>query len=194
MAFDNSAYCSENCRAHFSKRNIPFTEDAMISLLERAENKWDVLEAIIALREIGTEKAIPALKRAIYFPMSDVKCTSMLTIAKIAGAIETTFFASALEDKKYPEKGYALWALQEVGDVRGLDAVITFLTAALKRAPKANPSGCFFRSVKFGLLYISRFNNSDVRVKAVLLPWKKFLLVFRESERKQLLTAIPEFR
>ena len=193
MPFENSPYISEKCRAHFIKRKFFFTEDAMISVLESGENKWDVLEAVIALREIGTQKSITALKRSIYFPMSDVRCSSMLTIAKIAGSSETVFYASTLEEKNYSEKGYALWALQEVGDERGLAAASAFLSTALKRAPKANPSGSFFRSVESGLLYVAKFASRDERLTELLLQWKEFLPEFRDNERKRLLSAIPEF-
>jgi hypothetical protein len=55
--------------------------------------------------------------------MQDVKATSILTIAHIAGARETPFYAQALLDPGYPLKDYAMWAAEEPADERAVDAV-----------------------------------------------------------------------
>jgi len=93
----------------------------------------EVYWAVLALRRYGTKKSIPVLKKLLYFPKQDVKACSILTIAQIAKETETEFYAEALSDPKYSEKGYALWAIFAVADNRAERAVTAYLKKNLSK-------------------------------------------------------------
>lgn len=84
---------------HFRKRRTPLTEDAIIEAIRTPRSKYDVYWGVLALRDVGTARAVPVLKGLLHYPMQDVKDCSLLTIAHIAGASETDFYLSALTEK-----------------------------------------------------------------------------------------------
>jgi hypothetical protein len=84
---------------HFRKRRTPLTEDAILEAIKTPRSKYDVYWGVLALRDVGTARAVPVLKGLLHYPMQDVKDCSLLTIAHIAGASETDFYLSALTEK-----------------------------------------------------------------------------------------------
>ena len=154
-------------RAYFKSKKIEYSEDALIDVINHSTRRYDLYWASIALREIGTLKCIEPMKKLIFHPMQDIKCTSILTIAMIAGSDETLFYASALLDPKYREKGYALWALLEAGNVLGIDAVIQHLHKILARHKNKDIHDDELPSVVF----LSRFADSHMEAKQAVDSW-----------------------
>lgn len=154
-------------RKYFKSRKIEYSEDALIHVLNNSKRRYDIYWATIALREIGTLKCIEPLKKLSSYPMQDVKCTSILTIAIIAGSGETSFYASALLDPKYKEKGYALWALLECGNALGVAAVIDHLNKTLKRHKKVDIHDDELPSIVF----LSRFASSNKDAGQAVGSW-----------------------
>jgi HEAT repeat protein len=174
MPFPNSSDRLESCRASLAKRGIPFTEDALIETLKRQDNPWSVFYAVVALRDLGTLRAVEPLKRALKFPKQDVQCASILTIAHLAGPAETPFYISALEDKAYRPKLWALWALEDAGDARGIPAVSAYLARRISQAKTAKPNGSFFPTISYGLAYLGRFVGEHPGLRAEFAPWVQF--------------------
>ncbi|MBI5772074.1 MAG: hypothetical protein HZA93_30150 [Verrucomicrobia bacterium] len=185
MPFPNLPDQIESCRVSLAKQGIPFTEDALIETLERRDNPWSVFYAVIALRSLGTLRAIKPLKLVLKFPKQDVQCASILTIAHLAGATETPFFVSALGDAGYRPKLYALWALQDAGDERGIDAVVAFLATRISKAKTAKPNGSFFATVYHGLAYLGRFVGVRPDLREQNIPWVQFLESMHELDRSK---------
>lgn len=113
---------------HFTRKKLKWEEDYFLRMLS-SDKRHDVYFAVIALRDCGTERSIAPLKSLLHHPMQDVKATSILTIAHIAGARETEFYAQALLDPAYPLKDYAMWALEDSADERAVDAVLQYFKA-----------------------------------------------------------------
>lgn len=181
-------------RKHFKSRKIEYSEDALIHVLNTSDRRYDVYWATLALREIGTLKCIEPLKKLIFHSMQDVKCTSILTIAMIAGSDETPFYASALLDPKYKEKGYALWALLECGNSLGVAAVIAHLNKVLMRHKKKDIHDDELPSVVF----LSRFASSNPEAKQAIDSWFRvrtplpaYLIDSLTSNSDYLRTMIP---
>lgn len=119
-------------------RDLAWTEDYLLGLIGDARSRMDVYWSVIGLRHCGTSRSLPALKALSSHPAQDVKATAILTIAQIAGALETPYYAERLVDPHYRAKDYALWAIGVVGDERALEAVRAYVQRnkrTLSRAP-----------------------------------------------------------
>src|SRR5262249_12239858 len=141
MAFPLSDYTRQAIEHHFRRKNLQWSEPYFLDVLANSTQKHDVYWAVIALRDCGTSAAIPALKAKLTYPMKDVKCVSMLTIAHIAGAAETECYTESLLDAAYPEKGYAMWAVNDAADDRAVEGVLAYFTknrSRLRRGELSN--------------------------------------------------------
>src|SRR5215470_8461284 len=103
---------------HFRKRAFVWSEDYFFSILNAPRSKYDVYWSAIGLRRVGTERSVPVLLRFLTYPMQDVKCVSILTIAHIGRASVTPLLADALLNPEYREKVYAMWAILDAADER----------------------------------------------------------------------------
>jgi HEAT repeat protein len=88
--------------SHFERRQFRWDEDYFLAVLEHPRSKHDVYWAAIALRKVGTEKSIEPLRALLTFPMQDVKCVAILTIAHVARERATPILSQALLDRKRP--------------------------------------------------------------------------------------------
>jgi hypothetical protein len=131
--FPNSEATRRFIADHFRKRRTPLTEDAILGAITARRSKHDVYWGVLALRDFGTTRSIPALKELLHYPMQDVKDCSLLTIAHIAGASETPFYLEALEHKG-SRKAYPMWAIQVAADQRAVPVVNDLVSAALRKA------------------------------------------------------------
>lgn len=114
---------------HYFRKRIGFewNEEFFLGAISSARSKYDVYWSVIALRKVGTSRAIPYLKELILYPMSDVKSCAVLTISQIAKATETEFYAGTLLNPKYREKSFAMWAIEDAADERAIPAVVEYL-------------------------------------------------------------------
>lgn len=99
---------NEAAADHFKSRKIPYDESNLIEVLQSSQDKFDLLWATIALRELGTTRAISALKSIVKFKSLDVQGNAALTIAFLADGGENGFLASLLASKDYRAKFYAM--------------------------------------------------------------------------------------
>jgi len=114
-------------------KDLVWSEAFLLDLIEAQASKMDVYWAVIGLRHCGSKRSVAALKRLATYPVQDVKATAMLTIAQLAGAVETPYYADCLSEPSYKAKDYALWAIGEVGDGRALEAVHAYVKRSKKR-------------------------------------------------------------
>jgi len=91
-----------------------WSEDFFLSILDEPRSKYDVYWSVLGLRKVGSIRSIPILVTFLTYPMQDVKCVAILTIAHIGGASVTPLFADALLSPNYREKTYAMWAILDV--------------------------------------------------------------------------------
>lgn len=100
------------------------SEQELLRAIKENKTKLLVYYAVLGLRKVGTEKSVDILKRLISYPFEDVKTTSVLAIAAIAGGKETDFLTSLIDSKEYHVKSYPLAALWEVGDSRAIGSML----------------------------------------------------------------------
>ena len=108
-------------------KDLAWSEDCLLRLIIDRKSKMDVYWSALGLRNCGTSRSIQALKDLATHPVQDIKAVAMLTIAQVAGASESEYYAHCLVDPKYRAKGYALWAIGACGDGRALDAVHSYI-------------------------------------------------------------------
>lgn len=142
---------------HFKSRKIPYDESNLIEVLQSSQDKFDLLWAAVALRELGTTRAIPALKCAVKFKSLDVQGNAILTIAFLAGGGENGFLASLLSCKEYRAKFYAM-----TGILYKEDAAHSALPFVLEYSAKVSKGGkALAKTPCEGLdwLYLARYGT-----------------------------------
>jgi len=98
-------------------------EETLIRVVDEAKDLHAVWCATILLRTCGTERCIPCLKRAMYYPKTDVKITSLHTISMIAGDSEADLYLAALGDTKFPDKFTAVQCIVQHCGERGIEPI-----------------------------------------------------------------------
>ena len=126
MPFPLESYIRQPIEHHFRRKKLVWSEEFFVNVLNTSDKKYDIYWAVLALRDCGTTGCISALKEKLTYPMQDVKCTTILTIAHIAGAEETDFYAEMLSSPDYREKSYAMWAIKDAADHRAIKPVLAY--------------------------------------------------------------------
>ena len=127
---------NEAAADHFKSRKIIYDESNLIEVLQSSQDKFDLLWAAVALRELGTVRAIPALKCAVKFKSLDVQGNAALTTAFLANGVENGFLASLLVSKEYRAKFYAM-----TGILYKEDAAHSALPFVLEYSARATKGG-----------------------------------------------------
>ena len=187
--FPNSDHAKRVVEDHFVKRRIPLTEDAILGVLQSPRSKWDVYWSVIALRDFGTARSVPVLKKLIHYPMQDVKDCALLTIAHIAGASETPFFLRVLAEKG-SQKAYPMWAIEAVADERALSPVIDFVNTALRKIRRKRSDQSDAPYV-MGLKYLARLGLERTECQLTVDLLRKVWVNVPERHRAQLRGALP---
>ena len=135
---------NEAAADHFKSRKIPYDESNLIEVLQSSQDKFDLLWATIALRELGTVRAIPALKCAAKFKSLDVQGNAALTTAFLADGVENGFLASLLSCKEYRAKFYAMTGIlyKEDGAHSALPFVLEYSARATKGGKALSKTPC----------------------------------------------------
>ena len=182
--FPNSEGTRRFIADHFRKRKIPVLEEAILELLRAPRTREDVYWSVLALRDVGTRRCVPALKALVNYPMQDVKDCTLLTLAHLVGAAETEFYVEVLQTKG-TRKGYPLWAIEVAADHRAMPAVLAYVTAALK---KKDPGDDYLQ----GIRYLLRIAPEVEKVLGLLLAaWPRLPEGHREALRKALPERVP---
>ena len=135
---------NETAADHFKSRKTPYDESNLIEVLQSSQDKFDLLWATVALRELGTVRAIPALKCAAKFKSLDVQGNAALTTAFLADGVENGFLASLLSCKEYRAKFYAMTGIlyKEDGAHSALPFVLEYSARATKGGKALSKTPC----------------------------------------------------
>ena len=188
--FPNSDVTRRFIADHFRKRRTPLSEDAILEAIKAPRSKFDVYWGVLALRDVGTSRAVPLLKTLLHYPMQDVKDCAVLTIAHIAGASETDFYLSALTEKG-SRKIYPMWAIDVAADARALPVVIEFVDTVLKKAARskgADPGDAYLS----GLKYLTRMGLDRPECSTTVALLERAWPNLPEGHRTVLRAALPD--
>ena len=146
---------NEAAANHFKSRKIPYDESNLIEVLQSSQDKFDLLWATIALRELGTVRAIPALKCAAKFKSLDVQGNAALTTAFLADGVENGFLASLLVSKEYRAKFYAMTGILYKED--GAHSALPFVLEYSAKASKGGKALAKTPCEGLDWLYLARY-------------------------------------
>jgi hypothetical protein len=191
MPFPMDESLKDTIRHHFRRKKLVWDEDYFISVLQHSDSKYDVYWATIALRDCGTEKCLPWLREKLYYPMQDVKCTSILTIAHIAREKETLLYAQCLRDPKYHEKTYAIWAISDAADHRAIDAVLEYFR---KNRSKIKRGKLYNGTVVDGIEYLYQYIGTSQEIEDFLEFVRQNWTGIAQGERAELIKRVPYFK
>jgi hypothetical protein len=91
--------------SYFRKLGVKYEADALIDLLRREKPKSAMPAACHSLADLNARHAVPVLKTLADYPVQDMKATSVLAVARLAGSEETPWLVECLS-RKGTLKGY----------------------------------------------------------------------------------------
>ena len=156
--------------SYFRKLGVKYEADALIDLLKREKPKSAMPVACHSLADLNAKHAVPVLKTLADYPVQDVKATSVLAVARLAGSDETPWLVECLS-RKGTLKGYVLWALAAVGDPAAYGAVRTWFEKHLRKLER-NPTGDSPGNVKFAVAYLEQMTEHHPEVMGLLERFK----------------------
>ena len=152
--------------AYFRKLGVKYEADALIDLPRGEKPKSAMPAACHSLADLNARHAVPVLKTLADFPIGDVKATSVLAVARLAGSEETPWLVECLS-RNGTLKSYVLWALAAVGDPAACGAVKAWFEKhlpKLQRDPASDSRG----NVVFAVAYLEQMTERDPEVGGLL--------------------------
>jgi hypothetical protein len=154
------------CYKHFmEKLKKPFTEDTMIDILIKQQSWFDILQAILALRKVGTEKSIKYLKNIVLeynnTKKIDIQGTGVLTIAKLADGMENDFLGKLLLNENYKNKWYAMAAVFYKINDKALPSVLEYGINKIKKSKNMPEPGGLV------LTYLAKYAHENEQCKRI---------------------------
>ncbi|MFZ6674804.1 hypothetical protein [Undibacterium sp. Xuan67W] len=190
MPFPISEHTREAVQHHFRRKSLVWNEAYFVNVLQTSDKKHDIYWAVLALRDCGTKASIPALKDKLQYPMQDVKCCAILTIAHIAGSDETLLFAEAISGTEYRDKGYAMWAIRDAADGRAVESVLAYFKKNRSRLKSGNLTSA---ALIDGLDYLEKYRPSNAEVARFFEEVDGFWLNLPEGNRIEISKRVPFF-
>jgi hypothetical protein len=160
----------QNAMSYFRKLGVKYEADALIDLLRREKPKSAMPAACHSLADLNARHAVPVLKTLADYPVQDVKATSVLAVARLAGREETPWLVECLS-RKGTLKSYVLWALAAVGDPAAYGAVKTWFEKHLRKL-ESNPTGDPPGNVAFAVAYLEQMTEHHPEVMGLLDRFK----------------------
>jgi len=154
------------CYEHFTKKlKREFSEDTMIDILKNHSHWFDITQAIIALREIGTAECIEHLKNiASNYNGSkkmDIQAAAVLTIAKLANGTENEYLGKLLIDENFKNKWYTMAAIFHKANKNALPYVLEYGNAKIKKSKNMPKIGGLI------LAYLAEYASKNEQAKKI---------------------------
>lgn len=190
MPFPLSPHTREFIQHHFRRKELAWNEEYFINVLRTSESRYDIYWAVLALRDCGTRNAISSLKEKLNYPVQDIQCCSLLTIAHISGAEETPLYVEALLSPQYRKKGYAMWAIRDAADARAIDAVLAYFK---KHRSKLRSGKLTNATLADGLEFLERYWNDSDEIQRFFVDVDGFWEKLPEGERTEISKRVKFF-
>ena len=169
--------------AYFRKLGVRYEADALIELLKREKPRSAMPIACHSLADLNARHAVPVLKTLADYPVEDVKATSVLAVARLAGGDETPWLVECLA-RKGTLKGYVLWALAAVGDPAAYGAVKAWFEKELRKLERDPAVGT--GNVVFAVAYLEQMTEDYPEVIGLLDRFRVVAPNLRRHVRSEL--------
>ena len=146
---------------YFHNEKIPFTEATMINCLKMKRNKYEIYWAVLALRMLGTQKAIQHLKEVTTYKNLDVQGASVLTIAYLAEGSENEYLASLLLNKDFKAKWYSVVSFNHKPDGKAVPYAAEYGFKTIKSSKNKPEAGSLI------VEYLARFASENELAKKI---------------------------
>jgi hypothetical protein len=190
MPFPLQPYSRQPIEHHFRRKKLVWNEEYFLNVLNSSDKKFDIYWAILALRDCGTMLSVPALKEKLTYPMQDVKCTSILTIAHIAGAKETDYYTEALSSPEYREKSYAMWAINDAADHRAINPVLAYFKKNRSKLKNGNLTNA---TLVHGIEFLARYLKESDEIRRFFSEIEGFWEKLPQGERTEIAKRVSFF-
>jgi hypothetical protein len=170
--------------SYFRKLGVKYEADALIDLLKREKPKSAMPVACHSLADLNAKHAVPVLKTLADYPVQDVKATSVLAVARLAGSDETPWLVECLS-RKGTLKGYVLWALAAVGDPAAYGAVKAWFEKHLRKLER-DPTGDSLGNVVFAVAYLEQMTEHHPEVIGLIDRFKVVAPMLPANVRSEL--------
>ena len=174
---------------HFRKRAFFWNEKYFLSVIANSAKKHDAYWSAIGLREVGTQESLNVLQGLLTHPMKDVKCVAALTLAHVGRSQATEILGAALLDPKYPEKAYAMWAINDAADVRAVPSVVKYF---VKNRSKIRRGELTNGTIVEGIQFLSKYSSSSEDARDFLAEFRSLFSCIAEGERSELTKRLPD--
>jgi hypothetical protein len=168
---------------YFRKLGVKYEADALIELLKREKPRSAMPIACHSLADLNARHAVPVLKTLADYPVEDVKATSVLAVARLAGGDETPWLVECLS-RKGTLKSYVLWALAAVGDPAAYGAVKTWFEKELRKLERDPAVGT--GKMVFAVAYLEQMTEHHPEVVGLLDRFKVVAPNLRRHVRSEL--------
>ncbi|MEC2074869.1 HEAT repeat domain-containing protein [Metabacillus fastidiosus] len=119
-----------------SRCNHREVEDALIKVIDKSQDQYDLQYAGGSLSNIGTSKSIPHLIRLLNRVKGDTKCVTLYALEVLGNSTLLPIFMEAMEDRSPAVKSSALSGILKYGDETAVDIVYKRVKTVLARKRK----------------------------------------------------------
>lgn len=131
----------------------------MINCLKMKRNKHEIYWTVLALRMLGTQKAIQHLKEVTTYKNLDVQGASVLTIAYLAEGSENEYLASLLLNEDFKAKWYSVVAFNHKPDGKAVPYAAEYGVKTIKSSKNKPEAGSLI------VEYLARFASENELAK-----------------------------
>jgi hypothetical protein len=179
------------CYEHFDEKlKKPFTENTMIDILVEQSGFYDLWQAMIALRKIGTKNSIEHLKNVTLnyngVQKTDIQGTSVLTIAKLSNGMENEFFGKLLLNENYSDKWYAMAAIFYENNEKALPYVLEY---GIKNIEKSENMPDVWGLI---LMYLAQYASENEQSKNIFIRINKNIEKMDKKIKENIQNYFPE--
>ena len=140
------------------KSGDPGAEGPLLELHGSDPDPMDYPFLHVALGQVGSQAAIPALVALIHHSKDDVKSSAIAALQELGDATLTPIYLDALTDRSWVAKAYAMRAIAVHGDERAVDPVCRRVRSALSKERRTKFAG--MTEVTYALEYLRRWRTS----------------------------------
>ncbi|MDQ0483978.1 HEAT repeat domain-containing protein [Guptibacillus hwajinpoensis] len=153
-------------------------EGALIEVITRSNDEYDLTYANEVLSEVGTEKSIPYLVNLLNHPNGDVKCSALWTLTELGNTSLLPVFLEALNQRSVNVKSHALLAIKKHGNEMAIGPVIARIKTILSRE-RTVESDDLITGLEFLISY--KENTEEIQKLFEWIRTKKWRYLFEEE-------------
>ncbi len=154
-------------------------EDALIEVIRKSQDEYDLFYALGSLSNIGAAKSIPYILPLFTNTKGEVRRSAVSALDSLGGAAYLPLYIEALGDRSPHVKSYALLAIKNHGDKTAIDAVYKRVKTVLNKKRKIDSD-----ELVPAFEFLNQYKNADLKVQN-LLNWIKLKKWDFLSEREK---------